>query len=170
MVPSHIFHIQIQIWGSSDLAWHFRFGPGPDSPCEAVWHFQFWEVALPGLTASPRAGPAPGSGPLLPKALLLLWLVQKPLPVVTAANSIPAVMGTSLPWCCCGILVPVRDLDGLGSLQLCVARRGKRKGKQSSGNKSWEFRLDLRPSAYAQTPQLPSHAAIIFYSEYRPQK
>lgn len=49
---------------------------------------------LPSLGAQPLpgAGPPPGSGPLLPKALLLLRAVEKPLPVVAAANSIASMM------------------------------------------------------------------------------
>lgn len=62
-VPSRRFRIQIQIWGSSDLAWHFGFGPRPDSPYEAVWHFQFWEAPLPGHAAAPRCRATPGVWP-----------------------------------------------------------------------------------------------------------
>lgn len=151
MVPRHRFRIQIQIWGSSDSAWHFRFGPGPGSPCEAVWHLQFWEAPVPGRAASPRAGPPPAlalccrklsccSGLFRSPCLSLLLLIQ-PLQWQAQAfhdAAVPfwSVWGTQTDWALCSYVLLAE----------------KKKNKRSNDNTFWEFRLDLWPSAWSSDP------------------
>jgi len=111
------------------------------------------KLPSPGAQLLPGPEPPHGSGPSLPKALPLFLFFQKPPLLITAANSIAAVMATRLPCCCYDILCPARAKTQTNwALHIDVLLAWKK--KPSNGKSSCECRLNLCPSTCSSDPTI----------------